>query len=62
MAAEGKEPWIGHESQAAKSGELLTACVYCVFGKLALDLYAVLDISLWTGGSGSPLAHCKVSV
>lgn len=42
MAAVGKGPCIGQESQVAKSGELQTECIYCVLGKLALDLYAVL--------------------
>lgn len=44
MAAVGREPCIAQESQVAKSGEVYIACVYCVLGKLALDLHAVLDI------------------
>lgn len=46
MAAVGREPCTGQESQVAKSGELYTACNYCVLGKLALALYAVLGIFL----------------
>lgn len=61
MAAVGREPCIGQQSQVPKS-ELYRACIYCVLGKLALDLYAVLGIFPTDRQLSPPLVHCKVSV
>lgn len=59
MAAVGRESCIGQQSQVPKS-ELYRACIYCVLGKLALDLYAVLGIFPTDRQLSPPLVHCKV--
>lgn len=59
MAAVDREPGIGQENQVAKSGEL---CIYCVLGKLALDLYAALDIFPTNGARTLLWFHCKAPV